>query len=116
MCDILTSDHTLVHVKRAHGSAPLSHLFTQALVAVQTLCNSPDARKYFAAKVAEVSRSPFPDDFRPKRVAFAILLRDGEQLTPETLFPFAQVALVQAAKTLRSQYNVEVEVVGISPL
>jgi uncharacterized protein (TIGR04141 family) len=105
----------LIHVKHASGSSPLSHLFAQGCVAAQTLENSADARESFVKKVAEVGRGrSVPEDFVPQTVVFAILLKDGEDLTPDTLFPFAQVALIQASKTLQSAATpVKVEVVGI---
>jgi uncharacterized protein (TIGR04141 family) len=53
-----------------------------------------------------------PDGFRPSKVVFAILLKDGADLTAETLFPFSQVTLVQTAKMLEA-WGVAVEVVGI---
>jgi hypothetical protein len=40
-------------------------------------------------------------------------MKTGRKLTPAALFPFAQVALVHMAATLKSLYGVEVEVVGI---
>ncbi|MEU0383544.1 TIGR04141 family sporadically distributed protein [Streptomyces chartreusis] len=52
ICDLLSPDNALVMVKRAKGSDALSHLFSQALVAVQTLRNSPEGRVRFAEKVA----------------------------------------------------------------
>ncbi|MEU5082999.1 MULTISPECIES: DUF6119 family protein [Streptomyces] len=115
ICDVLTPDNTLVLVKRAHRSGPLSHLFSQGLVAVQMLKESAEVRAQFARKVFEQSRGRriMPLDFVPRRLVFGILLKDGtEELTPETLFPFSQVTLVETAKTLRS-WGVEVEVVGI---
>jgi hypothetical protein len=41
----------LIHVKRARGSSPLSHLFSQALVSAQALATSSDARAILMAKV-----------------------------------------------------------------
>jgi uncharacterized protein (TIGR04141 family) len=114
-CDLLGPGNELIHVKHASGSSPLSHLFAQGCVAAQTLENSADARESFVKKVAEVGRGrSVPEDFVPQTVVFAILLKDGEDLTPDTLFPFAQVALIQASKTLQSAATpVKVEVVGI---
>lgn len=37
--------------------------------------------------------SSAPEDFTPSKIVFGILLKDGEDLTVDTLFPFAQVAL-----------------------
>ncbi len=113
ICDLLSPDDVLVMVKRAKGSDALSHLFGQAVVAVQTLLHSPEAMDGFARKVA-ASRPgrALPDGFRPSKVVFAILLKSGTDLTADTLFPFSQVTLVQTAKILEA-WGVEVEVLGI---
>lgn len=112
--DGFTDRHQLVHVKAADRSAPLSHLFGQGLVSIQELILEPEARDGFSARVAEISDGLLtaPPDFTSRTVVFAILFK-GRELTPETLFPFARVALVTAADTLRRDYNVDVEVVGI---
>jgi uncharacterized protein (TIGR04141 family) len=114
ICDLLSPDNVLVMVKRAKGSDALSHLFSQALVAVQTLRNSTEGRERFAEKVTAARKGRgLPEDFRPSKVVFAILLKDGTDLTADTLFPFSQVTLVQTARTLEA-WGVQVEVVGIA--
>lgn len=114
VCDLLAPGDELVHVKRAHGSAPLSHLFSQGLVAVQALLHSAEVRARFAEAVREYGNGRrLPADFTPKKVVFAVLLRDGARLTPQTLFPFSQVTLAHTARTLEAQ-GIAVEVIGIS--
>ncbi|MFE2043767.1 TIGR04141 family sporadically distributed protein [Streptomyces sp. NPDC059477] len=113
ICDLLSPENVLVMVKRAKGSDALSHLFGQAVVAVQTLLHSPEAMDGFARKVAAARPGrALPDGFRPSKVVFAIMLKSGTGLTADTLFPFSQVTLVQTAKILEA-WGVEVEVVGI---
>ncbi|RNG28929.1 TIGR04141 family sporadically distributed protein [Streptomyces botrytidirepellens] len=113
ICDLLSPDDVLVMVKRAKGSDALSHLFGQAVVAVQALLHSPEAGDGFARKVAAARPGrPLPEGFRPSRVVFAILLKDGIDLTADTLFPFSQVTLVQTAKIMEA-WGVAVEVIGI---
>jgi len=113
VCDLLAPDDTLVMVKRASGSDALSHLFSQGVVAVDALLNQPEARAGFAARVEELGAGRrLPEGFLPRRVVFAILLKGHDTLTIDTLYPFSQVALAHAARTLRS-YGVEVEVIGI---
>ncbi|MFF4419082.1 DUF6119 family protein [Streptosporangium sp. NPDC001559] len=113
-CDGLTDRHTLVHVKAAHSSEPLSHQFAQALISIRTLYNEPDARTKFSAKVAELSGGllTVPENFVPGKIVLAILLK-GKELTPDSLYPFAQVALVALADTLQRDHGAIVEVVGI---
>jgi uncharacterized protein (TIGR04141 family) len=111
-CDLLGPDGELIHVKRADGSAPLSHLFAQGQVAVDALTYEPDARQRLVDLVhADRPGHWIGPDFRPRRVVYAIALRSGP-LTPASLFTFAQVALYRAVKGLRAE-GVEVEVVGV---
>lgn len=59
---------------------------------MQTLANNADARADFTAKVRDHAKGrTLPADFQPKKVIFGILLKDGEQLSCDTLFPFSQV-------------------------
>ncbi|MGI8336753.1 DUF6119 family protein [Actinomadura scrupuli] len=114
VCDLLGPDDELIHVKQAKGSAPLSHLFNQALVSTQTLAYSPHAGEQFAALVKETGRGrSVPPDFQPKKVVLAVLLKNKAQLTPGALFPFSQVTLAHTATTLRNQHQISVEVMGI---
>ncbi|WP_405537992.1 TIGR04141 family sporadically distributed protein [Streptomyces sp. NBC_00075] len=113
ICDLLSPDNVLVMVKRAKGSDALSHLFGQAVVAVQTLLHSPEAMDGFARKVAAARPGRgLAEGFRPSKVTFAILLKNGTDLTADTLFPFSQVTLAQTAKLLEA-WGVAVEVTGI---
>ncbi|MFF3425168.1 TIGR04141 family sporadically distributed protein [Streptomyces sp. NPDC002602] len=114
ICDLLTPDGTLVLVKRASASGPLSHLFQQARVAVELLQESARARSDFTAKVARLSQDQYvlPKDFTPSRIVLAIQLRNRESLTPESLFGFSQITVVQTVKALLAR-GVTVEVTGI---
>lgn len=114
ICDVFGPDGELIHVKRASGSAPLSHLFSQGLVSAQTLLYGPtEVRQRFAEGLAERGNSrSLPQDYTPKKVIYAILLENGKTLTPATLFPFSQVTLAYAARVLHS-YGIDVEVIGI---
>ena len=114
VCDLLGPDNELILIKRAKGSAPLSHLFSQALVSVQTLANNPDARAKFTTKVRSSPHGRnLPTDYEPKKVVFGILLKDGDTLTADALFPFAQVTLAHTARELQARHQVHVEVIGI---
>ncbi len=115
ICDLLSEDNTLILVKRASSSSPLSHLFSQARVAVELLYESAEVRAQFASKVFKESdgKHTLPEDFTPKRVVLAILLKNREELTPESIFGFSQITIAQTVKALATR-GVSVEVVGIS--
>ncbi|MFD7232476.1 TIGR04141 family sporadically distributed protein [Streptomyces sp. NPDC059881] len=114
ICDLLVPDGTLVLVKRAGGSGPLSHLFSQARVAVELLQESAKVRAEFTAKVARLSggKCLLPDDFTPKRIVLAMLLKNRDRLDPDSIFGFSQITIAQTAKTLAAR-GVTVEVIGI---
>jgi uncharacterized protein (TIGR04141 family) len=83
-------------------------------VSAQALATSSQARAAFTAKVrAHPKGRDLPADFVPKKVVFAILLKNGEKLTPDTLFPFSQVTLASTARELESHYQIPVEVIAI---
>jgi uncharacterized protein (TIGR04141 family) len=106
-------DNELIHVKRAAGSAPLSHLFSQGLVSAQSLVTSPMVRERFVETVKGLPRGrTLPADFKPTKVVYAILLENGRELNPDTLFPFSQATLAHAARIL-GMFGIVVEVIGI---
>ena len=92
ICDLLGPGDELIHVKRAEGSAPLSHLFSQGLVSAQSLVTGPSAvLERFVRTVAAVPHGrSLAIDFKPAKVVYAILMPNGKQLTPDTLFPFSR--------------------------
>jgi uncharacterized protein (TIGR04141 family) len=111
--DLVSRDGTLVHVKRAESSAPLSHLFAQGRVSADALRFDSEARAEFVRRVREQDPShPISDDFVPSKVVYAISLKSGKRLTTENLFTFSQMALLQAARSLRAQ-GIEVAVADI---
>jgi uncharacterized protein (TIGR04141 family) len=114
ICDLLGPGNELIHVKRAEGSAPLSHLFSQGLISAQSLVAGPPAvRERFVETAAELSHGrSLAADFKPAKVVYAILMPKGRGLTPDTLFPFSQATLAHAARILGT-YGIDVEVIGI---
>ncbi|MGF0168991.1 DUF6119 family protein [Streptomyces sp. Marseille-Q5077] len=111
--DLVAADGTLVHVKRADSSAPLSHLFAQGRVSADALRFDSEARAEFVRRVREQNPAhSVGDDFIPTKVVYAISLKSGKPLTTQNLFTFAQMSLLQAARALRAQ-GIEVAVVDI---
>jgi uncharacterized protein (TIGR04141 family) len=78
-------------------------------VSAQTLLFSADARERFAAKVKHFGQGrTIRPDFIPTKVVFAILLKNGESLAADTLFPFSQVTLAHTSRILQS-HQIDVE-------
>ncbi|GAA1947556.1 TIGR04141 family sporadically distributed protein [Amycolatopsis minnesotensis] len=100
-CDLLGPDNELVHVKKTSGrtgSSPLSHLFAQGLVSMESLTD-PETWHRFRGLVAQQSPERARNlGTRPHSVVYAIH-RTDKPLTPETLFTFARSALASACVT-----------------
>ncbi|WP_141578060.1 DUF6119 family protein [Actinomadura sp. WMMA1423] len=113
-CDLLGPGNELVHVKGGKRTQPFSHMFAQALVSAENLCLRHDARASFADLVRKTSLGSreLPEGWRPSKVVLAMKVARRMPLTPETLFPNAQIALAHLARTLTG-YGIEVEVIAI---
>lgn len=115
ICDVLGPDDALFIVKHGASAKALSHQFWQGVNAAQTLTQSAAARAEFAQLVARHGRGRVvPDDFTPKKIVYVILPGRDVQLTPDTIQPFAAIALAKAADILHG-LGIEVEVIGIGP-
>lgn len=113
VCDLLGPDGQLIHVKKAHSTAPLNHLFGQAKMCVETLKYDTEARKKFLDKIDELdSKRPAPNLEEPV-VVLGILLKEGERITPASLFAFAKITLLHTDNMLKGQ-GARLEVVSIS--
>jgi uncharacterized protein (TIGR04141 family) len=53
LADLMDDKNQLLHVKEATKSAPLSHLFAQSFVSLESLLNEPAARTHLAKLVGE---------------------------------------------------------------
>jgi len=102
------------HTKRAKGSAPLSHLFSQGLVSAQTLLYGPQqVRKQFAAEVSRLGKGQtLPSAYDPRKVVFAILMENGAELSIDTLYPFSRVTRAHVAGVLGA-HGIDAEIIGI---
>jgi len=99
-CDLFTRSRAMVHVKRYHGSAVLSHLFGQGVVAATLLAQDADFRRALnsllpkAYRLADCDRRPATNTYE---VAFCIVSRSKAAL--ELPF-FSKVNLRHAAQAL----------------
>lgn len=98
VCDLLTADRHLIHVKKYGGSSVLSHQFAQAAVSGELLFMDADFRKA-ANKLLPTSKR-ISKDFRPAdyEVVLAIITWSKKKLT---LPFFSRVNLRIATQRLR---------------
>lgn len=108
ICDFLSPDNQLVCVKRAGRSAPLSHLFNQAIVAAEAILDGEHAWQELLAMLPPDRAALVP---RRPSIIFAVQLTKGA-LTPDSLFTFSQVTLYRAARHLY-RLGMDVSLVGV---
>lgn len=113
VCDLLSNDHKLIHVKWWDSSATLSHLFSQGKVSGEILLHDKNQRKKINNYMKDYSPS-FKEIIKTDgyssndyTIVFAIIYR-GVKPIEERLPFFSKVNLKQAVNELQSMgYNVE---------
>jgi uncharacterized protein (TIGR04141 family) len=110
VCDLLSTNRQLIHVKRHFGSSDLSHLFSQGLVSGELLQTSPEFRAQVREKIAESAGLPTFDFFSTAALTpseFEIVFAIAERWSgraPEVALPFfSKVNLREVASNLRNR-------------
>jgi uncharacterized protein (TIGR04141 family) len=107
VCDVLTADGGLIHVKQRGSSSTLSHLFTQGVNSAERLLLDDEFRDKARKVVKKVDTSwvgKLPAtgaDARDHEITFAVITR-SDRKTPLTLPFFSVVGLRAAAERLRA--------------
>ena len=107
ICDVLTADGRLIHVKQRGSSSTLSHLFTQGVNCAERLLQDERFRREARAVAADIN--PAFADVLPKErpepqqleVSFVVITRSTRK-TPLTLPFFSLVSLRAAARRLQA--------------
>jgi uncharacterized protein (TIGR04141 family) len=102
ICDILTKENQLIHIKQYGGSAVLSHLFNQAVVSAELIKSDlrfiEEANKKISKNEFKISQDKIYD------VIFGIISNDSEEL-PHLPF-FSKISFCNANRKLKAMgYN-----------
>ena len=111
ICDLLSSQCQLVHVKRHLGSSDLSHLFAQGFVSAELLQSNPEFRRVVRSKITELAGGDRgfnvidEDGFRPAEfeVAYAIIERWRGRSVIDALPFFSKINLREVTNNLRAR-------------
>jgi uncharacterized protein (TIGR04141 family) len=112
VCDVLTRDGALIHVKNLSSSAPASHLLAQALVSAEALLFDQSAQEQFRKKVGDRGWDPGQIPDKPQKVVLGVA-RKGKDVSASSLFTFTQVTLVRQDRALAAR-GIEVVVAPIN--
>ncbi len=110
VCDVLTSNNNLIHVKKNGGSSYLSHLFNQAAVSGEMLLDV----NFRAEANKKIGKIIFKDDFIPSiyTVVLAIITKSNDE-RPKIPF-FSKVSIQYAIDGLRRKgYKVKIKNIHI---
>ncbi len=109
VCDILTQNKELIHIKKSGGSSLLSHLFNQAAVSGEALLDAEFRAKYNSRLQEEGFASYIDNDFRSNNYTVVLgIISKGNEQRPQIPF-FSKVAIRYATKTLSNLgYNVAI--------
>lgn len=116
VCDLLTKDRELVHVKKLTTSAPLSHLFNQGIVSSEALLD-PDFREKWNERLdaydycGHVDRNFTSSNYT---IVYAIICK-GDARRPRIPF-FSRVAIRHAVKTIKQLNYKDVQILAIPNL
>lgn len=100
VCDILTNNKELIHIKKSGGSSVLSHLFNQAAVSAEALLDS-DFREKYNRKLSEKGMTEYIDnDFKSSNYTIILgIISKYNDARPKIPF-FSKVAIRYMVKTL----------------
>jgi uncharacterized protein (TIGR04141 family) len=117
ICDVLTANKQMIHVKRKLSSSSLSHLFSQGFVSGDLLVSSEDYRKECVQKInaAAEKRKPGNEAYRNKfnfiekdsvkpaeiEIVYAIVAKWNGRSLVESLPFFSKVNLRRLGRDLR---------------
>jgi uncharacterized protein (TIGR04141 family) len=110
ICDLLTRDKQLIHVKRHLGSRDLSHLFAQGFVSAELLQEDEQFRVAAQQKVIELTDSMREEIFGREgivtsdfEVVYAIIAEWRDRRLEEALPFFSKVNLRRTVQSLSSR-------------
>lgn len=115
LCDILSRDKELIHVKPYSGSATLSHLFSQAAVSAELILSDAEFLELANRKIAQVAGN---NDFniinrRSIKIVFGII---SKQRTPLPHLPFFSKVSLRHTKRLLEAFDLEVSIKTINDI
>ncbi|WP_456028116.1 DUF6119 family protein [Bacillus cereus] len=114
VCDLMSDERQLIHVKPWKSSSTLSHLFSQGRISSESLFQDEEFRKITREKISEIN-GDFIDYIREENynpseieVVYAIIDSSDKELSERLPF-FSKLNMMQSVKHLQNlRYNVTI--------
>lgn len=114
LCDVMTKNNELIHIKKNGGSAYLSHLFNQAAVSAELLLDN-SFRKKVNEKLESQFGNRFLSEFNPTNYTIVVgIINKYHEERPKIPF-FSKVSLGYTIKRMRN-FGYKVELKNINKL
>jgi uncharacterized protein (TIGR04141 family) len=115
VCDVITANGCMYHVKDYHGSATLSHLFAQGTVSGRLLLEQQFRQEVINKHPNLVGNPIQPGVINPENmeVVYAIICEPGRAIPSDLPF-FSKIRLVESARELRRMGYSNVSVAKIT--
>ena len=115
LCDVMTKNNELIHIKKNGGSAYLSHLFNQAAVSAELLLDSSFRKKVNEKLEENKFEKKFPTNFNATNYTIVIgIINKYHEERPKIPF-FSKVSLGYTIKRMRN-FGYKVEIKNINKL
>jgi len=115
LCDVMTKNNELIHIKKNGGSAYLSHLFNQAAVSAELLLDSSFRKKVNEKLEENKFEKKFSTDFNATNYTIVIgIINKYHEERPKIPF-FSKVSLGYTIKRMRN-FGYKVEIKNINKL
>ena len=109
LCDLLSQDKELIHIKPFTGSSTLSHLFNQAAVSAELVLSDAQFLALANEKISEISRDKdfTITDRRAIKVVFGIIHKSSAELPP---IPFFSKVSLRYTKSRLQAFGFDVSI------
>lgn len=115
LCDVMTKNNELIHIKKNGGSAYLSHLFNQAAVSAELLLDSSFRKKVNEKLEENKFEKKFPTNFNATNYTIVIgIINKYHEERPKIPF-FSKVSLGYTIKRM-GNFGYKVEIKNINKL
>lgn len=115
LCDVMTKNNELIHIKKNGGSAYLSHLFNQAAVSAELLLDNSFRKKVNEKLEDNKFEKKFPTDFNATDYTIVVgIINKYHEERPKIPF-FSKVSLRYTIKRMRN-FGYKVELKNINKL
>jgi uncharacterized protein (TIGR04141 family) len=112
LCDLLTPEKQIIHIKRYSGSSTLSHLFAQGIVSAELFLNVPEFRakvNTYVSSNCKLADPAAPINPQQYEIIYGIVSKSNKEIN----LPFFSKVMLRNARTVLQNLNYRVSLCKI---